>query len=540
LDHDVKSIAGKPLFSNEKVDVLVVGGGPAGIAAAGELAQLGLTVMLVDEHPVDPALVSSDVPLHFGSRADDSIRNSNRTLAQIIEATPEIETLYDLGVDVRLATTAWGLYRNGTGVGWLPAGLVAAIATGDESAIVSCDRMIVAAGRRDVGFAFPGWDLPGVVGVTAASTLIERYCAFSGRRMVILGSGVESLLLAKTALSRGIEVAGIVDTVRLPTGPERLADEVREAGVPLIMSSFIEAAEGSVSGITGVRLISVDERLYPLQGTSHMLHCDTICLAIGAVPCVDAFQILGCELELEPGLGGHVPATGPDNRTSLEGVYAAGDCLGLRDDFYLEPQLAKEEGRAVARHVAMSLDAIPSTAVAADPKLTTPQLRRTRVDSLANWIRASLNTFDDDVVICQCEQATRADILGLRPPAYLGVQQRYGARNIQSLKTAGQLNQDQVKRLTRVGMGICQGRRCREQSAQLLALRTGTALCDIPLPRYRPPLRPLPLAAMQALAEHEEMTAHWDVWFGVPTQYQPYWDLCQATSSDGTSTSYGK
>jgi hypothetical protein len=82
---------------------------------------------------------------------------------------------------------------------------------------------------------------------------------------------------------------------------------------------------------------------------------------------------------------------------------------------------------------------------------------------------------------------------------------------------------DVVKRLTRAGMGPCQGRRCREQIAALMALSSGTALADIPLASYRPPVRPLRLAQLAALPEAAAMAEGWDSWFGMRSQWVPFW-----------------
>ena len=89
----------------------------------------------------------------------------------------------------------------------------------------------------------------------------------------------------------------------------------------------------------------------------------------------------------------------------------------------------------------------------------------------------------------------------------------------------GSPHPDVVKRLTRAGMGPCQGRRCREQIAALMALGAGNALADIPLATYRPPVRPLRLAQLAALPEAAAMGEGWESWFGIPSQWIPFWRL---------------
>jgi hypothetical protein len=72
-------------------------------------------------------------------------------------------------------------------------------------------------------------------------------------------------------------------------------------------------------------------------------------------------------------------------------------------------------------------------------------------------------------------------------------------------------------------MGACQGRRCREQIAALIALHSNTTLADVPLATHRTPVRPLTLAQMAGLSEAPGMAPHWDSWFGMPAQWIPYW-----------------
>lgn len=109
---------------------------------------------------------------------------------------------------------------------------------------------------------------------------------------------------------------------------------------------------------------------------------------------------------------------------------------------------------------------------------------------------------------------TAGDLRALRPPRYLAA-----AGPETGLGALGVLNQDQVKRLTRAGMGPCQGRRCRESVHALLS-REGPA----PLASHRAPLRPLPLSVSAALEEDPALRANWTGWFGIAAQWLPHWE----------------
>jgi hypothetical protein len=129
---------------------------------------------------------------------------------------------------------------------------------------------------------------------------------------------------------------------------------------------------------------------------------------------------------------------------------------------------------------------------------------------------------------------TAREILELRPPRYLGADpatgdglaaDRRNARNLRSL-LGDRPHPDQVKRLTRAGMGPCQGRRCREQVAALLALASSLPYSGVAPASHRAPVRPMPLRlAAGASSESAAMAEHWDTWFGMRAQYVPFWEV---------------
>ena len=161
---DPSAIDGKFAPPEEHADVLVIGAGPAGTAAAIEAAKLGAQVVLIDENPVDPRLMGLDTPLLYGGR--DDRRGAAARAADRVAWWPPIRRWrrpLELGVDVRLGVTAWGLYVNGPALRALPAPMVG-LADEDRSWMCGFERLILATGARDVALAFPGWDQPGVVG----------------------------------------------------------------------------------------------------------------------------------------------------------------------------------------------------------------------------------------------------------------------------------------------------------------------------------------------------------------------------------------
>jgi thioredoxin reductase len=250
---DPMSMAGKEPTAEERFPIVVVGAGPAGCAAATEAASHGLPVLLVDEHPIEPGLIGVDVPYHFGQRADGSVQNRGRMLERVVDTNPALPKAFERGVEIRLGTAVWGAFTNGPTVGCLPEPLLG-LTDGDRSCLVGYRRLIVATGCRDLGLAFPGWQRPGVMGITALHTLVEWYGAFAGRRLVMLGSGAEALVAVLAALKAGLTVAAVVEVAPAPLGPPDLVAAIAAAGVPLLTSTVIASTEGVADGIEAARL----------------------------------------------------------------------------------------------------------------------------------------------------------------------------------------------------------------------------------------------------------------------------------------------
>lgn len=447
---DAHSLDGKIPPPDGRFDVVVVGAGSAGTAAAIVAAKDGASVLLIDEHPVPGALIGNDVPYHFGGRATAAVQQPGRMLEQVFTANPALEDAFAAGVDVRLGTTAWGLYVNGPAMRVLPEPLLG-IADGAAASMIGFDRLMLATGARDVVLGFAGWNQPGVMGARGFAALLTRYDALASRRILIVGSdriGLETALLARAS---GIEVTGIVEIADAVQGPAALADAVATVGIRLHLGCTIAAARGGIDGVEGVTIA-------PMNGDAPFdVTCDTIVLAIGALPTTEL--LLAAD-------------TTPGDRITL-----IGDCA----------------------------DVVP------------PCGKR-----MADWA-AALGAFAPaNTIVCQCEEVTRADLIGVQPPRYLNRPERMATRSLATLRADGPSHPDQIKRLTRAGMGQCQGRRCREQVRCLLAQADGVPFDAVPVASFRAPVRPVPLGILADWEERAGMTAGWDVWFGIPTQWTPY------------------
>jgi thioredoxin reductase len=523
---DAKSVAGKTSRVEQRVPLVVVGAGPAGVAAAIEAARAGVEVVLVDENPIDYDLMAMDVPLSFGQRMAPSLRNRALGLERVVEANPMLAEAEEAGVEVRIATSVWGAFRNGPTVRELD-GPMLGLADAERSWLLGYERLIVAAGARDLGMAFAGWEKAGTMGANGAFTLMARYRALASRRMVILGSGAVGLATAALALERGVEVPGVVEFSTAVRGDETLKQALTRQGVRFYTAHAVKEALGQTGEVEGVVLVRLDGDLRPIAGTETEIACDTVCLAIGLVPNVELLSLLGCHLSFRSELGGFVPEIDDRLMSSAPGVFVAGDGAGFHEGMLSDAAIARDQGRRCGIAAAESLGAVSRGQAGALRRALGPwdgATRRAVHGDWELWLRAFINTGGWDVNVCQCEEVTRRELVEIWPPRYLGARSAATqARTLRTLLRDGPVNQDQVKRLTRAGMGPCQGRRCREQVALLLALEAETPVDRIPLATYRPPVRPLPLSVLWPHDEPSEMRDEWVSWFGIPTQFAPHW-----------------
>jgi len=527
---DRRSIADKAPRPERHAAVVVVGAGAAGVAAATEAARCGVDVLLVDENPVDNDMMAMDVPLYFGQRMQPSVRNRSMMLERVVEANAALAEAHEAGVDVQLGTYVWGAFVNGPTVQEL-SGPMLGLADERRSWLVGYDRLIVAAGARDVVMGFPGWERAGVMGSCGAVSLLTRYRALASQRMLVVGSGDLGLGTAALAISRGVNVVGIVEVGDTVRGDGETARALTARGVPFYTSHTIREARGRVGEVESVVLVRVDAELRPVAGSERDVACDTVCLAIGLVPNVELPAMIGARLEFTSALGGWVPETDASMRTSVPTVFAAGDCAGVDDGMLATPDDARGQGRLAGLAAAQSLGAISR------PEAETRRVglgrRRPRAGEVHGhwhaWFRSLIHAGGWDVNVCQCEEVTRRELVEVKPPRYLKWDApNAGDRSLQTLLRDGPVNQDQIKRLTRAGMGPCQSRRCREQVALLLAQEARTAVDRIPPPSVRPPIRPLPLNVLWPSDEPAAMREHWVSWFGIPTQFSPHWEAGMA------------
>lgn len=475
-------------------EIVVVGAGPAGVAAAVTAAQAGAKVTLIEESSrpggqyfkqPGTALDPNNFPLSLA----DNIRQGRDLLAGLNHSNIELRChtlVWDVTPDRKLS-----LYTTNPGS---PAGL-------EE---LHAQRLIIAAGAYERVMPFPGWTLPGVMTVGGAQLLLKGQGLLAGRRLLLAGTGPLLQLAGVQLLEAGAEIAAIVELQPqkkfLTMTPkfwghwdkvgQGLANQRRlqKAGVPLKFGQVVVRALGE-RDVEGVLIAKVDDTGRPLAGKEERLVVDTICLNFGFVPATELTRLAGCEQRFDPHFGALSTITNEDMETSQPGIFAVGEVRGIGG-----VEVALLEGRIAGAAAAYQLGYQVDEAAHNNATLRQAwQRARSVVETLGTMfsLKPGLSELaTGEVVVCRCEEVT--------------------AGAVRAAVRAGATHLNHLKPWTRVGMGRCQGRICGPIIAQLVAHETGLELATVGTFTARPPLKPIPMGVIAGPAKQAEPELQWE------------------------------
>lgn len=298
----------------KRYDLIVVGAGPSGLSAAIEAARRGLAAVVFDENEKPGGQLFKQIHKFFGSKEHKA------KIRGFVIGQQLLEEAGAAGVEVILNATVIGLYPDNEVV----------VRQGDGVRHYKGDAIVIATGASENMVTFDGWTLPGVIGAGAAQTMMNLHGVKPGNRVLMVGSGNVGLVVSFQLLQCGCEVAAIVDAAPKVGGYGVHAAKVARTGVPFYLSHTIKMAEGE-DHVTGVTIAKVDGNFQFIPGTEKHFDVDTICLAVGLSPMSQLLKMAGCEMEDNPKRGGQVPICDACGRTSLPGVFVAGDVAGIEE-----------------------------------------------------------------------------------------------------------------------------------------------------------------------------------------------------------------
>ena len=316
-----------------KKEVVVVGGGPAGLSGAIEAAKAGARVTLIDENEKAGGQLFKQIHRFFGSSVHKAGIRGYDIGKQLLKETKA------LGVEVLLNTVVWGIFKNG----------LLGIKKQDKTEIIKAKRVLIAAGASENPLSFPGWTLPGVMGAGAAQTMVNLHRILPGKKVVMVGSGNVGLIVSYQLLQAGAEVLCILEALPQIGGYLVHAAKIRRMGVPILTSHTVLKAEGKNS-VEKVTISKINKNFKPIKKTEKVLKADLVCLAVGLEPLAELCWMANCKFSYSKILGGFLPLHNKDMETTVSNIYVAGDISGVE-----EASTAMEEGKLAGTAIAESL-----------------------------------------------------------------------------------------------------------------------------------------------------------------------------------------
>jgi len=250
----------------KEVDVLIIGGGPAGLSAAIELGRLGVDTLIVDDKDRLGGKLVLQTHKFFGSVKDSHAGTRGFEIGRILQE--ELSPL--ISVEVWLNTTAVAVFSD----------YIVGVLKANQYQKIKPKKLLVATGAREKMLSFPGNTLPGVYGAGAFQTLVNRDLVKSAEKVLIVGGGNVGLIAGYHAIQADIAVAALVEALPQVGGYKVHADKLKRLGVPFYTGHTVLSANGT-DKVESVTIARLDEKWKVMPDTHKTFEVDTILIAVG-------------------------------------------------------------------------------------------------------------------------------------------------------------------------------------------------------------------------------------------------------------------
>lgn len=461
-------------------DVVIVGAGPAGMAAALVLVEAGARPTVLDENPRPGGQIFRQSPPEIAAgkalvSKDATAKHGAELCRRFEDAAGKLELLS--------GTSVWSAFT----------GRRLALGRSGSWQMVEAAHLVLATGAYEYTPPFPGWTLPGVMTPGGAQSLAKTWNLRPGRRAVVAGTGPFLLLVARQLAEAGVDVRAVVELATRREFAGQAAGlasnfgllfegwgylrKLRSSGIPMRWGHVVCKAHGDDGGLRSVSIAPCNREGEPDRTRAESIEADTLAIGYGFVPRIELAQLSGCDLRFRDELGGWIPTVNERCETSVPNVFVAGDGGGVSGSVVAELE-GTLTGLTIAGRMGL-IDDVTMTRRQAPVMAELKRLRRFRqaLDSVYRVRPGLARLAAPDTLVCRCEELSCAEV-----DQALG----FGGSDFRTLKV-----------MTRLGMGPCQGRMCWPAMARRMADRSQRSLEDVGPMRFRPPCRPMTIGDLQ-------------------------------------------
>lgn len=322
-------------------DIVIIGGGPAGLAAAIEARKSGVDKILILERDRElGGILQQCIHNGFGLQ----IFKEELTGPEYAERF--IKELIEMGVEYKLDTMVLEVSASKE---------ITAMSSADGILHIQARAIILAMGCRERtrgAVRIPGTRPAGVLTAGTAQRFVNIEGYMVGKKIVILGSGDIGLIMARRMTLEGADVLAVAELMPYSGGLTRnIVQCLEDFNIPLYLSHTVVNIEGQ-DRVEAVTIAQVDDRLRPIKGTEKRFECDTLLLSVGLIPENELSKSAG--IQLHPVTGG--PIVNESMETSVEGIFACGNAVHVHDLVDWVTEESRKAGRSAAQYVKGALE----------------------------------------------------------------------------------------------------------------------------------------------------------------------------------------